>query len=114
MKVTSLLLTAIFSLLAFTIFPASAETGPGDKVTTVSEMTKEEYKEALSVLKDRAENLKEAKKNATTEAEKQKLKEDIKEVKNETTLLKEQAANGGIYIGGGALIIIILLILLLR
>lgn len=114
MKATSLLLTAIFTLLTFTIFPASAETGPGDKTTTENEMTKEEFKEALSVLKDRAENLKEAKKNATTEAEKEKIKEDIKDVKNETKLLKEQARNGGIYIGGGALVIIVLLILLLR
>lgn len=114
MKVKSFFLIAIFSLFALHTLPAFAETGPGDKGKTVKEMTKEEFKEALSVLKVKAENLKDAKKNATTKEEKQKINEDIKDVKKETNMLKEQAANGGIYIGGGALVIIVLLILLLR
>lgn len=75
--------------------------------------TKEEYKAAYEALLKRKEALIEARKNATTAAERKQIREEIQDIKSEAKALKEQALSGGIYIGAGALLIILLLILLL-
>lgn len=115
MKIKSLFLAALFSLLAFTALPVSAASGnPGDEAAVESKMTEKEFNQALDVLKERVEVLKEEKKNAETKAEKQKVKDEIKEVKKEAKELKAQQRGGaGIYIGGGALLVILILLLLL-
>lgn len=108
MKTKVVFFTLFFCFFSFSSFYASASSDP-----THDQMTKEEYQLALDVLKERVENLKEAKNEATTPAEKEALREEIKDVKKETRELKQQAMSGGIYIGGGALIVILLLLLLL-
>jgi len=98
-------IVGLFSLTSLSAEPAN------DPIAEKEKMTKQEYKMALNDLKAKVESLREAKREATTRAEKQALREDIKDVKKQAEALKQQ--NSGIYIGGGALIIIILLILLL-
>jgi hypothetical protein len=114
MKITSLFLAAMFSIVTF-ITPASAATTTGGEEKPVKQMTEAEYTEAITLLKDRVEKLTEAKKNAKTKEEKKLLRKEIREVKNEANEMAQQRSGGGfgLYIGGGALIVILLLILLL-
>lgn len=102
-----------FAMLAciFTFSSLSA-VASNDPVEDDQKMTQQEFQFALNALQERVENLKEAKKNADTRAEKVALRAEIKDVKKETRELKQQAS-GGIYIGGGALLVIILLLILL-
>lgn len=109
MKTKSVFFAVFFCVFSFTSFNVSASDSP---VSDDHQMTKKEFQIALDALKQRVENLKEAKKNADTRVEKEALREEIKDVKKETRELKQQAS-GGIYIGGGALLVIILLLILL-
>ncbi|WPP48188.1 hypothetical protein [Catalinimonas niigatensis] len=109
MKTKAVFFVALFCVLNFVSFSVSASDEPA---ADDQQMTKKEFQIALDALKERAENLKEAKKHALTQAEKKAFREEIKDVKKETRELKQQAS-GGIYIGGGALLVIVLLLILL-
>jgi hypothetical protein len=114
MKTKPFILKLIFLGCAMFIFMPSHAYEVGKEQTTNTPIrTKQEFKAAYEDLLKRGDALIIAKKNATTQAEKQQIKEDIKAVKKETKALKEQAVSGGIYIGGGALLILVLLLLLL-
>lgn len=110
MKAKSFFFAALFSFFTFIGLPTFAETtsDPADKV-----MTEEEFKEAYNALKDRVDYLREAKKNAQTKAEKQKVQDEIRGIKEEAKELKQQQS-GGLYIGAGALLVLVVLLLLLR
>lgn len=101
-------------LLAFTMaFYLPSFANDTDIATAPKIETKEEYKAAVEALVKRKDALIEAKKNATSAAERKQIREDIQDIKKEAKYLKQQEINGGIYIGGGALIILVLLLLLL-
>lgn len=108
MKVKAIFCSFLFTLFGMTTVFANPTSEP-----IATDMTKQEYKAALDVLQDKVSDLRTAKKNASTKAEKQEIRAEIKGVKKEAEQLKQQAVNGGIYIGGGVLILIVLLILLL-
>ncbi len=103
--VIAFLLMATLQLSAF-----SATATEGDPVRVP--LTEVALKTAIVDLEARAERLREAKKNATTRAEKQQIRAEIRGIKKEAKQLKQQAS-GGIYIGGGALLVIIVLLILL-
>ncbi|WKN33061.1 hypothetical protein PZB74_06850 [Porifericola rhodea] len=110
MKTKVLFLTLLSFTLSFSTLKVNAATDP---LPADEQMTKEEYQLALEQLEERVDVLKEAKKDATTKAEKEAIRSEIKDVKEEAKALKQQAMSGGIYIGGGALLVIVLLLILL-
>lgn len=112
MKAKPFFFAVLLSFFTFTVVPTFAETtsDPIEKAVD-KKMTKEEFREAYDVLKERIDYLKEAKKNAQTKEERQKVQDEIRGIKEEAKELKQQ--QGGIYIGAGALIVILLLVLLL-
>ena len=109
MNAKPVLLLLSFSFFAcFTSLPALAD-APDDNATMLSEA---ELKAKISALTERIETLKEAKKYAVDREEKQQIRQEIRDIKKEAKVLKQQAG-GGIYIGSGVLLLAILLILLL-
>ena len=92
--------------------PAFAASSVNDDPVRVEPMTESELKSAILDLQVRAQELREAKKNATTKAEKKQIRSQIRDIKKEAKMLKQQD-NGGIYIGGGALIVLIVLLIVL-
>lgn len=109
MKTKSIFFSLLLGLFVFSPFGAFASNDP---IPEEKQMTEKEFQMAMDVLKTKVDNLKDAKREADTPAERKALRKEIKDVKKEARELKQQAS-GGIYIGGGALIVIILLLILL-
>lgn len=112
MKTKSLFFAALLSVCFFTSPSFAYDLADSSPDKEPDKMTKQEFREAYQILKDRIDHLQEAKKEADTRLEKKEIRKEIHDIKKEAKQLKQQAS-GGIYIGGGALIVIVLLILLL-
>jgi hypothetical protein len=110
MKTKAFFLIAVMTLFSFSGLLADPVNEPS---ADDNKMSKQEYKAAVEVLKEKVKTLRQAKKEADTRAEKKAIRAEINDVKKEARELQQQEVGGGIYIGGGALIIIVLLILLL-
>lgn len=106
-KLTFIVAVLMMTTLQFSAFSA---TTPGDE--PAAPMTEAELNTAIVDLSARVDVLKEAKKNATTQAEKKQIRSEIRDIKKEAKQLKQQA-NGGIYIGAGALLVLVIVLLLL-
>ena len=111
MKTKLFFVVAFFSAVALQT-PAFSASSTGEHPDRVEPMTAKELKSVVLDLEVRAKELREAKKVATTKAEKKQLRAEIRDIKKEARQLKQQA-DGGIYIGGGALIVVIVLLILL-
>lgn len=98
----------LVTTLQLSVFSATATEGDPLRVP----LTEVELKTAIVDLEARAEQLREAKKEATTRAEKKQIRAEIRDIKKEAKQLKQQAS-GGIYIGAGVLVVALLLVLLL-
>ena len=110
MKTKAFFLIAVLTLFSFSSLLADPVNEP---TADDNKMSKQEYKAAVEVLKEKVKTLRQAKKEADTHAEKKAIRAEINDVKKEASELQQQEVGGGIYIGGGALIIIVLLIILL-
>jgi len=99
--------------ILFSLTPGKTGSDPHPLIDIESLETEEDFHQAYEVLKDKVKELKVAKKEATSKAEKKMIKEDITHVKNEIEAVKAKALSGGIYIGSGALLLIIILLILL-
>ncbi len=110
-KIFLLCASALFLLLVSR--PAIANGDPKPLVDIESLETEDDFKQAYNILKDHVKELKATKRAATTETEKELVKNQIQQTKNEIEAVKAKALSGGIYIGSGALLLIILLLLIL-
>lgn len=93
--------------------PAIANGDPKPIVDIESLETEDDFEQAYEILKDHVKELKATKRSASTKAEKELVKNQIQQTKNEIEAVKAKALSGGIYIGSGALLLIILLLIIL-
>ncbi len=112
MKTKFLFFAVLLCFSTVAVSPVFADSNPHHNNNTGKQLTKQEFREAYEGLKSRLDALKVAKKNADTQMEKQKIQDEIKDIKKEAKQLKQQAS-GGIYIGAGALVVLLVLLLLL-
>lgn len=75
--------------------------------------TKADFEQAYDILKSRVSDLKTQKRAAVTKDQKDQLKMEINNTKDDIKAVKAKALNGGIYIGSGVLVLLIVLLLIL-
>lgn len=105
-------LSFLFFLL--TAMPAQANNNDPNPIVKIESLeTKADFEQAYETLKDHVQQLKVAKKEAVTQTDKDMVKDQIKETKNEIKAVKAKAVGKGIYIGSGVLVLLIVLLLIL-
>ena len=109
-------MTLVLSFLLVGTIPSLANgVDPEEATVDKKEATLELQKKADIVMLELKE-LKQAKKAATTRAEKKRIRAEAKSLRGELMVLNAEAqkiGNGGIYIGTGTLLVIIIILLLI-
>ncbi len=116
MKFHWLLMSTLVLLLSSSVFATNGPSPNENSEAIEKEIALEKIQVKADILLQKIQNLKSAKKDAETRAEKIIIKEEAKALRAELNVLEAEAkalSSNGIYIGAGTLLLILILVLLL-